>query len=396
MIEDVLTRLADQLSNRYFGKYRGYVHDVTDPMQMGRIRAIVPRLLGDVPTPWAMPCVPYAGPNQGMYTVPEVGAPVWIEFEEGDLSAPIWAGMWWGAPVAADLSQPDSTATTLSKESELPQHGTPPQLAEPGVHVWKSASGHTIVLDDRAHAPDGPHIEIQDASGNRVILSAKGLDELISNQRVVNRGSRGVQVDLNDRLEVGATREQTIKGSLYDTVKGNREQSTGGNYKETVGTSAYSFTVDDQGITEQFGGTHNVTVNGAVNRTVVGALSETVTGGIGLTGGGAVGIASGSAISIAGGVPSPPSPNVISIDGFMGNISINTKLGMLQLGGMSAISPMVLGDGLMMHFTMLSQIMKAVNPLTVAAYGPALDVWAAMTPVIDWSYFGYVKRMPVG
>ena len=57
---------------------------------------------------------------------------------------------------------------------------------------------------------------------------------------------------------------------------------------------------------------------------------------------------------------------------------------------------MVLGDGLAIHFTMLAQILKAVNPMTVAAYGPLLDVWAAMTPMLDWSYFGFVKRMPMG
>ena len=71
-------------------------------------------------------------------------------------------------------------------------------------------------------------------------------------------------------------------------------------------------------------------------------------------------------------------------------------LGLLQLGGLSAFSPLVLGDGLVIHLTMLAQILKTVNPLTVAAYGPALDVWAAMTPVMDLSYFAFVKRFPVG
>jgi hypothetical protein len=71
-------------------------------------------------------------------------------------------------------------------------------------------------------------------------------------------------------------------------------------------------------------------------------------------------------------------------------------LGMCQLGGMSAISPMVLGDGLAIHFTMLAQILKAVNPMTAMAYGPLLDVWAAMTPLIDWSLFAFVKRFPFG
>jgi hypothetical protein len=84
------------------------------------------------------------------------------------------------------------------------------------------------------------------------------------------------------------------------------------------------------------------------------------------------------------------------VDALIGNISINTMLGVLQVGGLSAISPAVLGDGLAIHLTMLAQILKAVNPLTLAAYGPALDLWAAMTPVMDLSYFAYTKRFPVG
>jgi hypothetical protein len=63
---------------------------------------------------------------------------------------------------------------------------------------------------------------------------------------------------------------------------------------------------------------------------------------------------------------------------------------------MSAISPMVLGDGLAIHFMVLAQILKAVNPLTMPAYGPLLDTWAAMTPLLDWSYFGFLKRFPFG
>jgi hypothetical protein len=31
-----------------------------------------------------------------VYTVPDSGAGVWIEFEAGDVSRPIWSGCWWG------------------------------------------------------------------------------------------------------------------------------------------------------------------------------------------------------------------------------------------------------------------------------------------------------------
>ena len=55
---------------RYYGKYRGTVVNNVDPMQIGRIQAIVPAVSNVVPTSWAMPCVPVAGVNTGVFTVP--------------------------------------------------------------------------------------------------------------------------------------------------------------------------------------------------------------------------------------------------------------------------------------------------------------------------------------
>jgi len=77
---DVLERDSD----RFYGKYRGLVTDNQDPMQIGRIQASVPEVLGDVRTGWAVPCAPYAGTNAGLYAIPAVGAGVWIEFEAGN------------------------------------------------------------------------------------------------------------------------------------------------------------------------------------------------------------------------------------------------------------------------------------------------------------------------
>ena len=50
-----------------------------------------------MPTTWAMPCVPIAGKQEGVYMVPQIGAGVWIEFEQGDPDYPIWVGGFWGA-----------------------------------------------------------------------------------------------------------------------------------------------------------------------------------------------------------------------------------------------------------------------------------------------------------
>ncbi len=44
---------------------------------------------------WALPCVPYAGQEVGFFALPPPGAMVWIEFEGGDPSLPIWTGCFW-------------------------------------------------------------------------------------------------------------------------------------------------------------------------------------------------------------------------------------------------------------------------------------------------------------
>jgi uncharacterized protein involved in type VI secretion and phage assembly len=82
---------------QYFGKYRGTVANNVDPMQMGRIQAIVPDVTALLPTSWALPCVPMTGPQGGHFMVPPVGAAVWIEFEQGNPDYPIWTGGFWGS-----------------------------------------------------------------------------------------------------------------------------------------------------------------------------------------------------------------------------------------------------------------------------------------------------------
>lgn len=84
------------MSRKYFGKYRGVVINNVDPMQMGRILAQVPDVPGAVPTTWAMPCVPCNLPKKVGSALPEIGAAVWIEFEQGNPDYPIWTGCFYG------------------------------------------------------------------------------------------------------------------------------------------------------------------------------------------------------------------------------------------------------------------------------------------------------------
>jgi len=404
MIEDLVQQLIDRLDHQYLGKYRGYVYAVEDPEGRGRIRAIVPRLLGErEPTGWAEPASPYAGPDQGLFTVPDLGAGCWIEFEEGDLSKPIWTGCWWGAPTEAERALPDAAtrratpeteaaAATGERVPETPQHAMPRQSPEPKVRVFKSATGHHIVLDDRQGSE---RIEIHDSKGNRLILSHEGLDRIVLNERTYNKGNRAADIDGSDVLDLAGDQEETVGGGHLREVRGDTEIRIKGNFSEALGNGGYIRSYDHTGYHETTNGSQVREVNGGDDKTVSSAGSHTYGSGLGVSSGGSVNFTSADPFKVSA-AKADLGLNAISLSGGLGNVSINTMLGVMQLGGMAAISPMVLGDGLAIHHTILSQALKLINPPLVPIYGPVLDTWAAMTPLLDLSYFGFVKRFPVG
>jgi hypothetical protein len=87
---------------QYFGKYPGIVDQNIDPHARGRLLVKVPGLFeGSV---WALPSVPYAGPDIGFFAMPPTKAHVWVEFAGGDPTVAIWSGCYWGDNESAPVS----------------------------------------------------------------------------------------------------------------------------------------------------------------------------------------------------------------------------------------------------------------------------------------------------
>ena len=75
-------------NRRFYGVYRGIVVDTQDPLNKGRLRLQVPQVLLEEETGWA-----WASYQPGVLNVlPQVGAGVFVMFEGGDPSFPIWTG----------------------------------------------------------------------------------------------------------------------------------------------------------------------------------------------------------------------------------------------------------------------------------------------------------------
>ena len=184
-VETVLQRVSEFQRTRYFGKYRGLAADIDDPDNVGRIKAEVPAVLGEELTGWAMPCLPFAGKAHGLALIPEVGDGVWIEFEGGALSRPIWSGCWW----AAD-QRPEPSSNTA--------------------RVLATTNGHYVSIDEEEE-----EIQLIHAGGAEIRLTNDEISlsigqsslKITSSEVVINDGMAKITTAgaslVNDAFKVG-------------------------------------------------------------------------------------------------------------------------------------------------------------------------------------------------
>jgi uncharacterized protein involved in type VI secretion and phage assembly len=164
--DQTLDSNANDTAQRFYGKYRGVVLNNVDPMQIGRIQVMVPDVSTFLPTSWAMPCAPVGGIQMGMVTVPQLGAGVWVEFEQGDPDYPIWVGCYWGSaaevPILSHLAPPAVPAITL--QTTLQNGIIISDVPGPtGGIMLKSALGATLIVNDTG-------IYIQNGKGAMITL----------------------------------------------------------------------------------------------------------------------------------------------------------------------------------------------------------------------------------
>ena len=156
---------------KFWGKYRGVVSDINDPLMTMRIKARVPDVF-EGESGWAMPCAPFGGDQVGLFAPPTVGAGVWIEFEQGNPDYPVWVGAWWGSV------------------AEVP----PVLLAPPYKKVLLvTPAGHSVTLDD---TPGIGGITLETAEGAKVSMSATGVE--ITNGMGATISLTGPQVSINN------------------------------------------------------------------------------------------------------------------------------------------------------------------------------------------------------
>jgi len=182
---------------KYHSLYRGEVLDREDPLRLGRLKVLVYQVyhnIGIESIPWAWPMMP-ASNKAGFIHIPPVGATVWAMFEMGDPDHPVWSNGWWGAPGGANET-PDEVFQDLS----------------PDGHVWRTPSGHIIILDER----DGEEkIQIKDSNGNHVTLNTAQ-----QKLEIYQQGNLETQVTGNGNVQINGNATVVVNGNADVQVAG--------------------------------------------------------------------------------------------------------------------------------------------------------------------------------
>lgn len=171
-IENQLIKLTEYINSHYFGKYMGKVQEIGEGKNLGYITAMVPEIYGDVESPWAKPCVPFGGNRFGFLMLPDQGDLVWIEFEAGDISRPIWSGFFWA-------------------DNELPE------VAEEKKRVIVSPNGNQIIFDD-----DNEELKIV-SNDTTITMTSDSIEINAGNLITIN--SNSIEIDAGSKIIINSS-----------------------------------------------------------------------------------------------------------------------------------------------------------------------------------------------
>jgi phage baseplate assembly protein gpV len=213
------------------GLYAAKVEKVEDDDNLGRIVVSIPSVFGDVTTDLqvtARPCFTY-----GHFFVPEKGDEVWVAFENGDPTAPVWLGVVYtpGSPPAESKAKP------------------------PTKRVVKTKAGHLLLLDDESGKET---IEIKEGKGgNSVKLTSDEvtLSHASGHKVVLGKSSISIEVSGGGKLSLTSSGAEVSGGGAKVALSSSGVEVTGSEIKLSsssvlLGTSATLAVarVTDQGI----------------------------------------------------------------------------------------------------------------------------------------------------
>ncbi len=198
---------------RYPGAVVAVVTNTDDPQNCGRVKVQFPWMSEDAESNWARVISAGAGPEAGLFFIPDVGDEVIVVFEHGDFQRPyILGGVWNGA-------------------DHLPPEAPNGGAERPLVRSWRSRTGHRITVYDTAEnkveiiTNGGQQIVLNDAdreitvttSGGLVICLADGDGKItVEGNEIELKANGSLKIQSGANMDLQAGGQVSIKGAMIN------------------------------------------------------------------------------------------------------------------------------------------------------------------------------------
>ncbi len=190
---DLLDPAHDGQSGRIHGVVVGVVTNNQDPDKLGRVKLRFPWLSDTDESNWARIAAAMAGPNRGLFLLPEIEDEVLVAFEHGDPRFPYVLGALWNGKDAPPADNADG---------------------KNDVRMLRSRSGHVIRLVDTDGAE---RIEITDRTGdNTVTIDSASNAITIGATDVTIKAANGKLRLEGASIEIEASGPAKLKGATVD------------------------------------------------------------------------------------------------------------------------------------------------------------------------------------
>lgn len=228
---DTVKKYGFEYFGLYYGTYRGFVVDNRDPDFLGRLKLHIPQIAAkNIMQTWAWPRGQIAGKDFGDFKIPPKDAMVWVTFENGDPSHPLWEGGAWS-------------------KGNVPKEG---KKSPPDNRVMKTKNW-ILEMDDTEGAEKFKITDIK--KGNTFEF-----DTATGNLNLTVKGDESIQTTGNATHNVTGNKSEEIDGNHSKQISGNKTEQVNGNSSETltgnksINCAGFSL-VATQASTMQFGAT---------------------------------------------------------------------------------------------------------------------------------------------
>lgn len=210
VVENIGLRYVQE---RLPGAMIGIVTNTDDPEHWGRVKVKLPWMADNAESDWARVVGVGAGPEAGLFAIPDVDDEVLVVFEQGDIRRPFVIGGLWNGRDAPPPPVPGSGVErplVRSWHSRTGHHITVYDTSDNKIEIV-TKGGHTVTLDDA-----NSEIKVTSSGGLTLTFADNSSKITLEGNEIAVKANGSLKIESGANMDLQAGGQMNIKGAVIN------------------------------------------------------------------------------------------------------------------------------------------------------------------------------------